>query len=123
MIKKIASIALATCFFIPQNYATVATGDSAAAAGDTFSFKIGHAKFTRTEAEFSRPHELMLKILKTQNINFADVLICPHRPQDNCCCRKPKTALLQNYLTEQKINRGDSYVIGDRDSDLQLAKN
>lgn len=72
---------------------------------------------------FNPPHELMLRIFESQGIVFESVRICPHKPSDNCECRKPKVGLLLDYLREQKIDRNHSYVIGDRDTDIQLAEN
>lgn len=75
------------------------------------------------QADFDAPQELMLKIFSSQGIKFEDILICPHLAADNCDCRKPKVGLLMDYLRQQIIDRGNSYVIGDRKSDQQLANN
>ena len=75
------------------------------------------------EAAFREPHELLRNILASQGITFDAEFICPHRPADACNCRKPKTGLLDDYLREHPIDAGSSYVIGDRDTDMQLARN
>lgn len=74
-------------------------------------------------SDFTFPHELMLRIFESQGITFEAVRICPHKSVDNCACRKPKIGLVLDYLVDQKIDRDHSYVIGDRDTDMQFATN
>ncbi|AEO08465.1 imidazole glycerol-phosphate dehydratase/histidinol phosphatase [Buchnera aphidicola str. Ak (Acyrthosiphon kondoi)] len=71
--------------------------------------------------EFNKPHMFMLRILRSEGIVFNDILICPHFLDDNCACRKPKTDMIKPWLDQ--IDRQNSYVIGDRDTDMELAKN
>ena len=47
---------------------------------------------------------------------------CPHRPDENCYCRKPKPGLLLKVVEELKIDLKASWMIGDSDSDIQAAK-
>ena len=75
------------------------------------------------EPTFREPHEFLRELLKSQGITFAEEFICPHKPADNCHCRKPKTGLLEDYLKSHPLDREHSYVIGDRETDLQLAQN
>jgi histidinol-phosphate phosphatase family protein len=46
---------------------------------------------------------------------------CPHRPDENCYCRKPKPGLLLKAAKELKINLKSSWMIGDNDSDVEAA--
>lgn len=72
---------------------------------------------------FAQCQEMVLAVLESQGIVFSDIFICPHFSKDNCNCRKPKTGLLENFLQQQEIDYANSWVIGDRDSDAQLAAN
>lgn len=74
------------------------------------------------EETFHPAHNKMLTTLKNEGIIFSNIVIDKSFPEDNLPTRKPGTALLQNYLTGD-YDLKNSYVIGDRDSDIQLAKN
>lgn len=82
---------------------------------------LGTASFP--QADFDGPHNLMMQILASQGIQFDNVLICPHLPADNCECRKPKTKMVAPWLVEGVLDSTNSYVIGDRLTDVQLANN
>lgn len=73
------------------------------------------------EEQFRVPHEHMLALFESQGITFDAVFICPHLPDDQCECRKPRTGLLTRYLAETSIDLAASAVIGDRETDLELA--
>lgn len=72
---------------------------------------------------FTPAHEFILNTLESQGISFEQVLICPHKSEDNCKCRKPKLGLVQAYMDDNSWDRDHSYFIGDRDTDMQMAKN
>ena len=74
------------------------------------------------QADFNRPHDLMLSIFASQGIKFDAIHICPHLADDGCDCRKPKLGLVMDYLRDQSIDLANSYVIGDRESDVELAQ-
>lgn len=75
------------------------------------------------QADFDGPHNLMMQVLTSQGVVFDEVLICPHMPADECDCRKPKVKLVEHYLAEDVLDKTNSYVIGDRITDITLAEN
>ena len=74
------------------------------------------------EDTFWPVQNLMLSILRGEGVSFREIFIDRSFPHENLPTRKPGTALLVNYLSTG-IDLNESYVIGDRLTDLQLAKN
>lgn len=72
---------------------------------------------------FILPHKFMIDIFLSQGIYFDHILICPHILNDCCECRKPKIELVMPWLKRNLVDKNESYVIGDRETDLELAKN
>jgi imidazoleglycerol-phosphate dehydratase/histidinol-phosphatase len=75
------------------------------------------------QERFEPPQRLLLELLAGEGIAFDAVLICPHRPSDACACRKPATGLLLPYLAARTVDLAESFVLGDRPTDVQLARN
>ena len=72
---------------------------------------------------FEKPHEFILEAFRSQGIEFDRIFVCPHFKTDNCACRKPKTALVEQFIRDGAVDLASSAVIGDRDTDLQFAAN
>lgn len=74
------------------------------------------------EETFWPAHNRMMSTLAGEGIEFADTLIDRSFPQDNAPTRKPRTGMFGKYLT-QEYDLAGSYVIGDRLTDIELARN
>lgn len=81
---------------------------------------LGTSRFPETA--FTGPHRLMLKAFESAGITFADVHIDRSMPDEQRPTRKPGTAMLTRYL-DGSYDLANSYVIGDRLTDIELAKN
>ncbi len=68
-------------------------------------------------------HNLVMKSLEGEGIHFSATYIDRSFPKDNAPTRKPGTGMLTQYLDNEDYDIANSYVIGDRITDVQLAKN
>jgi len=73
--------------------------------------------------KFQPPHDKMLSLFASQGISFTAEHIDPHFESDGSLNRKPGIGMLLDYLKSGDLNLADSWVIGDRKTDLQLAEN
>jgi imidazoleglycerol-phosphate dehydratase / histidinol-phosphatase len=82
---------------------------------------LGTAAFP--EESFREPQDFLRELFASQGIEFDAEFFCPHFPADDCNCRKPRTGLLTTFLADRELDLSCSYVIGDRQTDLDLAAN
>jgi len=75
------------------------------------------------ENTFLPTHNFLLKSLENEGVVFDEILIDKSFPEDNLPTRKPKTGLLNKYLDAKKYDLKNSFVIGDRLTDMELALN
>ena len=75
------------------------------------------------QSAFDAAQKKLLGILQGEGIAFSQIFICPHTPAEHCDCRKPKTGLVANYLNENTLDLQRTFVIGDRETDVQFGKN
>ena len=75
------------------------------------------------EEDYRIPQEFMLRLFASQGIGFSEVFVCPHRAEDGCDCRKPRTGLVNRFMRERPVDRAASVMIGDRETDLKFAEN
>ena len=75
------------------------------------------------EDTFWPVHNLVMKTLENEGITFDEVFIDRSFPEDNAPTRKPRTGMLGKYLNNPEYDLPGSFVIGDRYTDVELAKN
>jgi len=78
---------------------------------------------TFPEETFWPLHNLVMKSLEGEDINFSAVFIDRTYPHENAPTRKPGTGMLSGYMNNPEYDLDNSFVIGDRITDVQLAKN
>jgi len=82
---------------------------------------LGTASYPR--AAFEGPQRLLLQILASQGIDFREILIDEHFPEDNSPNRKPGIGMVMHYLRDRSIDLDASAMVGDRETDMQFAAN
>lgn len=67
-------------------------------------------------------HERMQELLAIEGVRLDGLYVCPHRPDDDCACRKPKLGLMQRASSELGFRLQDSIVIGDKPCDVDMGR-
>lgn len=73
--------------------------------------------------DFHAVNKRIQELLKPSNVQIDDFFFCPHKPEDNCNCRKPKTGMVKEAVKKWNIDLKKSFVIGDKEIDVLLAAN
>ncbi len=76
-----------------------------------------------TFQDYEKFNEYMLKELNKHKIKIEKIYVCPHKPDDNCECRKPKAKLIKDAAKEFDINLSKSFMIGDKNIDIKMGHN
>ena len=68
-----------------------------------------------------RSPKLFQNLPTLNKINILDTFYCPHSPEDNCLCRKPKPGMLLKAQKKHAIDMSNSWLIGDKEDDISAA--
>lgn len=83
---------------------------------------IGHGLYT--EQDMVKVHRCMVEKLKSEGVQLAAVMHCPHRRDGGCGCRKPEKGMIDEVIKiVGPVDFSDSWVIGDKEADVGLGKN
>lgn len=82
---------------------------------------IGRGYYTQNDFEVLTAW--MIEEFKKHDIEIESVHHCSHAPETQCCCRKPETGMIDEILDEHDIDLQHSWMIGDKQSDIDLAHN
>ena len=83
----------------------------------------GIGKGLYSENDFLELNQWMIKQFMINGIIVSKTYYCPHKPEENCSCRKPNPGMLLKAIEEFKINPFDSILIGDKKSDIEAGQN
>lgn len=79
----------------------------------------GYFKFE----DFLNYNNRIIEELKKHSIKIEKTYVCPHKPEDNCECRKPKPKLINDAAKDFDIDLKKSFMIGDRKRDVEMGRN
>jgi len=82
----------------------------------------GIARGYFTEEALAQIHEKMKAELAKEGAWIDGIYYCPHHPDDNCNCRKPKPKLVLQAAKEHDIDLKHSFVVGDLSLDIDMGK-
>ena len=82
---------------------------------------LGTASYPRES--FEGPQALLLQVLQSQGIVFREILIDEHFAADNSPNRKPGIGMVMHYLRDRSVDLDASAMVGDRETDMEFARN
>lgn len=74
------------------------------------------------EARLHQIHRRLIELLAECGLTIDGIFHCPHTPDQNCLCRKPRVGLVQKASQELEFNPAEAFVIGDKPCDIQLGQ-
>ena len=83
----------------------------------------GVARGLITQDQLEAIHQRLRELLAEDGAWLDGIFICPHHPDEGCICRKPAPGLVHRALQELGVFPGNAIVIGDKATDMELARN
>ena len=81
---------------------------------------IGRGYFT--VHELNAVHDRLKELLRALGVVLDGIYYCPHAPNQECNCRKPKTGMLEQACAEHRIDLARSIMVGDGQQDIEMGK-
>jgi len=76
-----------------------------------------------TESQYDAVLKRLKELLESEGVAFAGYYHCPHTPDDDCECRKPRPAMAFKAAGELDVDLSESYMVGDKDLDIEFGRN
>jgi histidinol-phosphate phosphatase family protein len=83
----------------------------------------GIARGYFTEGDLQKIHERMIDELERNGARIDAIHYCPHHPDENCNCRKPKILMLERAAREFGLDLKKCFIVGDRKLDVDTGTN
>lgn len=75
-----------------------------------------------TEDRLREIHAVLENALAEQQVRLDGILYCPHTPQDDCECRKPRLGMLRQAIAQFRFDPAGAIMIGDKPADIELGR-
>lgn len=75
-----------------------------------------------SEDRLKEIHHRLREMLKAEGIQLDGLYYCPHKPEDECRCRKPSIGLMKKASQELSFDLHRSFVVGDKVSDIEMGR-
>ncbi len=83
----------------------------------------GVARGYFTEQDLKKIHERMIEELSKRGAKIDAIYYCPHHPDDDCGCRKPKIGMLKKAEVDFRLDLSSCFIVGDKRLDVETGKN
>lgn len=74
------------------------------------------------EARLEQIHQRLRELLAAEGVQLDGIYFCPHLPDEDCGCRKPRIGLIERAATELDFDPAAAFVIGDKPCDIELGR-
>ena len=68
-------------------------------------------------------HDKFTQLLSQKGVFLDGIYFCPHTPEDNCLCRKPRIGMVKKAMKKHNFDPKLCFVVGDKVTDIELGKN
>jgi D-glycero-D-manno-heptose 1,7-bisphosphate phosphatase len=75
-----------------------------------------------TEADLAAIHDHLRELLRASGTDVDAIEHCPHRPEEDCSCRKPQTGMVDRAVADLGFDPSEAFVVGDHAGDMALGR-
>lgn len=68
-------------------------------------------------------NQRLIELLNEKGVDIREIVYCPHHPDDQCDCRKPKLGMWQLLMDKYDLRQEECVMVGNRESDMQFGRN